>query len=289
MNPRRPTPAGPQPAPFDQTRATPVAPVLSAPNGLQQDEGQEGAGLAATLQGFLEWCRGHASDKTCSQYARRVEEILHGEAEPGKSRWHITAWKRYSRWRCEELGEEQWCSEFKRWKTRKSRPDIYVPGDDEVARALRAPEPWGTLYRLLLESGLRLREVVRIVNEIDSLRTVELDGFVRVELAWYRGSKKAYWGYFLEQPPRLGVSYEAAEKIPQRLGTLPWKYMRKYVATKLVELECPEIAIDFIQGRAETTILRKNYAQILAAADKCYKRYAEWLRNNLLGLNIGRG
>jgi len=71
------------------------------------------------------------------------------------------------------------------------------------------------------------------------------------------------------------VSYEAAEKIPQRLGTIPWKYVRKYVATKLVELDCPEIAIDFIQGRAETSILRRNYAQILAAADKCYKRYAE--------------
>ncbi len=41
------------------------------------------------------------------------------------------------------------------------------------------------------------------------------------------------------------MSYSAAEKIPQRLGTIPWKYVRKYVATKLVELDCPEIAIDF--------------------------------------------
>ena len=144
------------------------------------------------LRGFIEWCQGHASEGTCRQYARKIREILAGAARPDKSRWHVTAWKRFNKWLCEKRGRREACEEFKRWKTRKSRPDIYVPGDGEILEALSAPEPWGTLYRLLLKSGLRLREAVRVVNEIDGLRVVELDGFVRVELAWYRGSKKAY-------------------------------------------------------------------------------------------------
>lgn len=58
------------------------------------------------LRGFLVWCQGHASESTCRQYARKVEEILSGTAGSDKSRRHVTAWKRYAKRRCEELGEE---------------------------------------------------------------------------------------------------------------------------------------------------------------------------------------
>ena len=134
------------------------------------------------MESFHSWCLKRASESTCSQYVRKVREILSGEASPDKSRWHVTAWKRFARYRCEEHGEKWWCEEFQRWKSIKSRADIYVPSDEEVLEALRSPEPLATVYRLLVESGLRLREVLRIASE--DLKVVRLEGFVRVELAW---------------------------------------------------------------------------------------------------------
>ncbi len=284
MNPRRPTPAGPQPAPFDQTRSTPLGSYVSIPNGLQQDEGSDTGGVAATLQGFLEWCKRHASDKTCTQYARRVEEILSGRAGPDKSRWHITAWKRFNKWLCEERGRSEACEEYRRWKSRSSRPDFYVPSLGEVKAALvSAAEPYRTVYRVLVESGLRLTEATRLLREIEGLRLVRLDGFVRIELAWERGTKKAFWAYLVEKPPRVDVSAEQVSKYADREDLLPPKYMRKFVATQLANLGCDMDTIDFIQGRTPTRILTKHYADLTARADKCYKRYAEWLRNSLLG------
>ncbi|MCE4605035.1 MAG: hypothetical protein F7C08_00665 [Desulfurococcales archaeon] len=223
---------------------------------------------------FLEWCSRKASLEVCRQYLRKLEEIDAGK-DVEASRWHVTAYKRLAKMLCEE-GSQRACQEFKRVKSRKSHFDPYVPSNDEILEAIRAPEPLGTVYRLLVESGLRLTEVVRIL-ELDT-RVARLDGFVRVELAWYRGSKKAYWGYFLEEPPRLKVSYDRLQDLREALGLIPFKYTRKWQATQLVKLGCNDIQIDFIQGRAPENILRRNYAEILEAADDCYRKYAEWLR-----------
>ena len=102
LNLRRPTPAGPKPAPFDPTRSTPLALVISIPNGLQQDGARKAQGLLQHCRGSSGSARGNASDKTCSRYARRVEEILSSRAGPDKSRWHITAWKCFNKWLCEK-------------------------------------------------------------------------------------------------------------------------------------------------------------------------------------------
>jgi len=278
LNPRRPTPSGPQPDP-------------SAPGSLSRtvlDSSSARGVLKKTLgiqvsqklkREFLEWCQKKASPEVCRQYWNRILEIDRGERDIESSRWHITAYKRLARFLCEEKENPRGCKEFKRVKSRKSHFDPYVPSNEEILEALRAPEPLGTIYRLLIESGLRLTELVRIFEE--NLRVIRLDGFVRVELAWYRGSKKAYWGYFLEEPPRLSVSYDRLQDMREALGLTPFKYTRKWQATQLVKLGCNDMQIDFIQGRAPENVLRRNYAEILEAADNCYKKYAEWLKNHL--------
>ena len=286
MNPRRPTPAGPQPAPLAWHGVESLSSSIGSVNGLQQDVAGDGAGLAATrplgegeLRGFLEWCTRHASLDTCRQYTRKIEEILSGAAGPEKSRWHVTAWKRFNKWLCEERGRREACEEFKRWKSRSSRPDFYVPSLEEVRAALAsAAEPYRTVYMVLVQSGLRLSEACRLLREIDGLRAVRLDGFIRVELAWERGTKKAFWAYLLEPPPKIHVTPEQVSKYADREDLLPPKYLRKFVATQLANLGCDMDTIDFIQGRTPTRILTKHYADLTARADKCYKRYAEWLR-----------
>ena len=65
--------------------------------------------------------------------------ILAGLRRPGDTRWHLTAWKRWLRWECEE---------FKRHKSRPSRPDVYVPSDEEIRQALESS--LGFFYRVLV-------------------------------------------------------------------------------------------------------------------------------------------
>ena len=276
MNPRRPTPSGPEP----DIGAKPLLPQESPSNHKDKGVLKQRLGIALSqrlLSEFLDWCRGHSSEETCRQYMRKLKEIDRGEKPVEHSRWHITAYKKLTRYLCEEKRNERACREFKTVKSRRSEPELYVPSEDEVRRALESPLGW--FYGLLLESGLRASEVARVLE--GGLRRVDRPGFTRYELNWKRGAKRAYWAYFLR--PVEGrtpgpVDLRALEKAREAQGTLGFKYLRKFVATKLVELGCGQLEIDFIQGRAPRSILEASYAQVLVAADRCYERYAAWLR-----------
>ncbi len=275
MNPRRPTPSGPQPdpsAPGPQPQATQVN--QPAPSVLKQ---RLGIALSQRLLSeFLEWCRGRSSEETCRQYLRKLEEIDRGERPVEASRWHVTAYKRFSRWLCEERGLSRACEEFKRVKSRRSRPDVYVPGESEVRAALDSSLGWW--YRLLLESGLRASELARVVGEASRLRWVCTEAFCRAELNWHRGSKRVFWAYFLERPEERPVDLRRLEEAREALGLIGFKYIRKYVATKMLELGIPEEVVNYIQGRVPQEVLSKHYLKLTALADQYYKEYAEWLR-----------
>ena len=64
----------------------------------------------------------------------------------------------------------------------------------------------------------------------------------------------------------------------QELGLLPFKYVRKWVATKMLSLDIQEAAVDFIQGRVPDSVLQKHYLNLLTLADQEYRKYATWLR-----------
>lgn len=227
------------------------------------------------LADFLKWCIARGSEETCRQYINKLKEIDSGERDIDSTRWHITAYKRLSRYLCEERLVEKACKEFERVKSKRSNPELYIPSEEEVREALESPLGW--FYMYLLESGLRAVEVARILTS--KPRFVDKKDFIRFELNWERGAKRAYWGYFIEFPEYLEkLDIKSLEKARSSLGLIGFKYIRKFVATKLVELGCNQLEIDFIQGRAPTTVLERNYANILVAADNCYRKYAEWLR-----------
>ena len=275
LNPRRPTPSGPQPKPH-LTRKS------AGHISFKQDEALEISTSAEKLNEFYSWCLGHASNETCSQYLKYLSKPLNR-----KNRWSVTAYKKYLRYLCEEHGDEKACILFKKIRSRKSGVDKYVPGLEEVLETIsRAEEPYRTVYKYLLITGLRLNEVTFLLSNIDRLRKTRLDGFYRIETDLERGTKKSFVAYTIELPEKIVIEPHSVTKYSQRNKLLQPKYFRKFVATQMAKLGIPDRAIDFIQGRTPMKILRKHYLDLTALADIEYSKYAEWLRETLAKLLI---
>ena len=275
MNPRRPTPSGPKPdlgASAPQPRGPP-----NHSQSLGVLKQRLGIALSQRLLGeFLEWCRARSSGETCQQYLRKIQEIDTGERPIDASRWHVTAYKRLARWLCEEKGLAKACEEFKRVKSKRSSADLYIPSDSEVRQALGAPGSLGYFYLILVQSGLRAVEAAKLLGE--PRECVDLGGYYRCPILWTRGSKRALWAYLLEPPNPMPVDLEELQEARAALRLTPFKYIRKWVTTKMLLAGVSEIAVDFIQGRVPSSVLRKHYADRLVVADKEYGKYAAWLR-----------
>ena len=275
MNPRRPTPSGPQPdpsAPGSNHRPPPGNPF--PPSVLKQ---RLGISLSQKLLAeFKRWCEQHSSPETCSQYSRKLQEIDRGERGIESSRWHITAYKRLARFLCEEKQQAKACEEFKRVRSKRSQADTYIPPDSRILEALRASGDLGYFYWVLVQSGLRAVEAHRILE--DPRGCVDLGGYLRCPIHWKRGAKRALWAYLLEEPKPIVSSLEELEDARGALNLIGFKYVRKWVTTKMLLAGMQEIAVDFVQGRVPDSVLRKHYANRLVIADKEYAKYAAWLR-----------
>jgi len=55
------------------------------------------------------------------------------------------------------------------------------------------------------------------------------------------------------------------------------KYIRKFVATKMLSLGIPSEIVDFLEGRTPGNILTKHYLDLLTLTKKYYPKYMEWL------------
>ncbi len=132
---------------------------------------------------------------------------------------------------------------------------------------------------ILLESGLRLVEAVKLIREYSRLECTQLDGFRRCLLGYARGKKQALWAYHVSSIGEVeGVTDRRVTSYAEKYGLVPPKLIRKFVATQMVTLGLPPHVVDFIQGRAPRGVLLQHYAQLLGLADREYKRYADWLR-----------
>ncbi len=286
MNPRRPTPAGPEPAPHISGSSNSIHGFPShGASDMRVIRGKRDGASAALpgekeLKAFYEWCVGKGtSPRTCEQYARYLRKPL----DMG-NKWSRLAWKAYAKFAGDE---ELW----KSIKVKRSNPDLYVPSDEDVLftvrQACRVSRELCWVYRLLVYSGLRLTEVARVLGESEDARWVRLQGFYKYPLAWRRGSKQAIYAYSLEKPPRLRVDPDrvsdwASEAKKEEPRIVSPKYVRKWVATKMLSLGIPEEVVNFIQGRVPQEVLSKHYLKLSVLADQYYPRYAEWLRNNII-------
>jgi len=168
--------------------------------------------------------------------------------------------------------------------------DLKIPTEEEMAdsirkaKRLRDPRKF-ILYNLLLDSGLRLTEGVRLFNSFAE-GTVEIEeqkGFCVVALGYFRGTKMAYYGFISNYT--LKLLRKVNEPLTYRRGGLrksgiiSWKYLRKFVNDNMTseKLNIPESVADFIQGRTAKSIGARHYMKLKRKAIQFYPRYAEYI------------
>ncbi|MFP3187525.1 MAG: integrase [Sulfolobaceae archaeon] len=218
------------------------------------------------LFAFYNDCIKKVSRETCKQYVNYLRKQL-----DANNKASILAWKKYYKWKGDI---EKW----KAIKTKKSGVDLKVPSVDQVKEWLTKVK--GTkvelLFRLLLESGIRFTEAIKVLNEYNPQNDICENNICIYTLNWQRGSKRVFYVFHVSPLQRQNITYNYAKKIMRELDIAP-KYIRKFVATKMLELNIPGEIVDFIEGRTPGNILTKHYLDLYALAKKEYKKYAEWL------------
>ena len=162
-------------------------------------------------------------------------------------------------------------------------------------------EKYYTLYRLMLEGGLRLSHAVVVVRSFSPEEVVEVPGvglvtkrlvcfhdkgFCRYYVGLRGSHKPCEWAYFsvetLELLRKCGgarVDRKDLWEYAKRHGLLRPKMVRK-VAWRLMVMAVPREVARFVQSRfGELKISEARYEDLLGEADKHYPRY--------LGLLVG--
>jgi len=167
--------------------------------------------------------------------------------------------------------------------------DLMVPTDEAIIRSLRKlSKPrfmrFFAVYNLVLDSGLRLVEAVRLINSLSTVQIQKQNGFYVATIGSFRGTKVAYFGYFTDYTKQLidkverKLSYETVKrKKGWDKNVISYKYLRKFAFDKMIELEVPESVADFIEGRVPKRIGAKHYMALARQANKFYPRYAEYI------------
>ena len=166
--------------------------------------------------------------------------------------------------------------------------DLNVPSEEAIISSLRkvkAISPkYACLYNLLLDSGLRLIEAVKLFNGLSNAE--EINGFIRVTIGEFRGNKQAYYGYLskatcnlIQQVNSIPIKVRSASHYYYLNSILAPKYLRKFAFDKMVSLDIPESVADFIEGRVAKSIGAKHYMALKRQADNFYGRYADYIGN----------
>ena len=223
------------------------------------------------IQAWLGWCRQRASERTCRSYASYLRKPL----KLG-NRWSVKAYRLYLQWKGKEIPGEL--------RVKAGRPDLRVPSEDEIRltlfRACQLDNRLCLVYKLLLESGARLAEIVKMLREYDPARDKPGDGFLEYQLNWSRGKKHAFIIFHLTIPDTEFRNTESwVTHQAMKHGLVRPKHIRKFVATRMLELEIPRDAVNFVQGRVSEDVLATHYLDRLVLARRYYPRYAGWVRS----------
>lgn len=179
--------------------------------------------------------------------------------------------------------------------------DLYIPSEQEIVESVRrlAERDKGRryfgLYNLLLDSGLRVIEAVRLFNSlISGGPKLERHGdFYITPLGYFRNTKLAYYGFFSDHT--LDVIREAGKPLrykkvmgtaTKRFGIVSYKYLRKFAFDTMTSerLNIPESVADFIQGRTPKTVGARHYMRLRRKAIQFYPRYGKCVKSLRKGL-----
>ena len=168
--------------------------------------------------------------------------------------------------------------------------DLRIPSEDEIRRDLSKIKgllpKYQALWRVCLDSGIRLIEAIHLINNFDPQRLQAVNGFYRYQTGEFRGTKQSYYAYFTESSLRLiqdadgdELHRPVASGYYSRQKMTPPKYLRKFAFDKMIELEVPESVADFVQGRVAMRVGARHYMSLARQADRFYAKYAEYLKS----------
>ncbi|WP_009990371.1 integrase [Saccharolobus solfataricus] len=183
-------------------------------------------------------------------------------------------------------------------KVKRSNADLYIPTEEGIRKTLKLAKEYSEnvyfVYRIALESGARLNEILKVLKkpEKDVCDSADdsngrirsngsADGGISLcyyPLSWIRGSKGSFYVFHFSPLRKVTIGEGAIAGFERRRdGAVAIKYVRKFVASKMAELGIPLDVIDFIQGRKPTRVLTQHYISLFGIAKEHYRKYAEWL------------
>ena len=167
-------------------------------------------------------------------------------------------------------------------------PDLNIPLDSDILKT------YNTLLNLnnqkllnyflgLLSSGSRIRDLSFFIENPG--KKVYSDELIAIYyVGKFRKSKKSFYLFTFRNINfncLKGLSSQYYSFMARKKDLVRGKYIRKWVATKMISLEIPESVVDFIQGRTPRSILLKHYVSLYTISIKQYKKYALWLKKFL--------
>jgi len=187
--------------------------------------------------------------------------------------------------------------------SRSYRLDVrpYLISLDEVKKTMEYlrenHELYYLVYRLMLESGLRLSHALYLIESYSPEELVEIPGvglestrlvcfqnkgFCRCYVGLRGHSKPCEWAYFsietlrlLEENAGVRINRRPLEKYARNHSLLLPKYVRK-VAWRLMIKAMPREVARFIQSRlGELKVSEARYEDLLSEADEHYPNYLE--------------
>ncbi len=231
--------------------------------------------------------------------------------------WARVVFRHYLKWL---MLERKVDSDFAKWAlkkvpSRRYKVNIAVHeiSIEEVREALEVLKEenrkvyW--LYRLMLESGLRLAHALELVANWSPSERVYVEPLKRFEeqckcferhcrcwMGLKRGKKSALWAFMSKETfealssvePITNRSYltKKAKKLgiiePSKLRKFAEHFMKEAFAQKAQSLgEHPETLMQFIQGRVgELKVSHVHYDNLLRKADLVFPKWLEWLERS---------
>ncbi len=160
-------------------------------------------------------------------------------------------------------------------KPKKGSTDTYVPSDAQIIDTLNQckNENVKLLVKLLLYSGIRIREGLKVLNEFDPNKLHIYDGVAYYDIDWERGNKKALKAFmpteFAKQLQKVRVTEVMAGKQSRR--SLKLKHCRNWFINKCVEAGVSESLIQFMIGHSNGSILMTNYLEKINNSLRSYR------------------
>ena len=158
-------------------------------------------------------------------------------------------------------------------------PDIYTPTDEEMEKSLNSlKEKDSRLYRLylgLMCSGVRIIEMLELLNTPENFRIIQKEGFKKVIFNKRRNTKTCLFIYLPDwfDLTKVYLTQGMVNKfLTHNKDIVRAKYTRNWFYSKCLDLGIPSGIADFYQGRSPVTMGDKHYLDKEKMADREYHK-----------------